>query len=403
MHILIIEPNLSGHHFIYLKLIVEVLSKKAHSISLITSDRYIDNDLLVDLKVKNVMLDIFFSINESEYKAAINSKLGNFGREFRIWRMFHREFKKLHSIHKIDDVFIPYLDVFLNAVALMGSPFLEVSYSGICMRQAFHYSYFELHETNTFIMNIKEILFTKLLKSLTLKKLFTIDELLISYFKHKNLKHRNKLCFLTDPYSLPKRAITPHDSLAFKYIYNIPQKSNVILVYGSIDNRKGLVQLLDTLETDANLDDWYVLVVGVLDSVIKSSISNEKWTRLKRYQRVKVINEYISEEKEHLVFQICDVVWIGYQEHYQMSGVLVRSGANKKPIIACEAGLIGWHVFKYNLGLACNIYDKKSVSTALEALRDKKYRDYLGMNGHEKFSNNTYSIFKFLLLKSIKI
>ena len=63
----------------------------------------------------------------------------------------------------------------------------------------------------------------------------------------------------------------------------------------------------------------------------------------------------INSAVEQMAFSATDIVWLGYHDHYAMSGVLVLAGKSKKVTIATNDGLIGWHTRQKRLGLTVNI------------------------------------------------
>ena len=54
------------------------------------------------------------------------------------------------------------------------------------------------------------------------------------------------------------------------------------------------------------------------------------------------MNRYLNMDEENMVFSAADVVWLGYQGHYHMSGVLVQAGVMGLPVVASDEGLMAF-------------------------------------------------------------
>jgi glycosyltransferase involved in cell wall biosynthesis len=72
-----------------------------------------------------------------------------------------------------------------------------------------------------------------------------------------------------------------------------------------------------------------------------------------------------------------------------MSGVMVHAGLNRKPIIACEQGLIGWHARTFGLGVITQ-NNQESIISALSMLNDPLISNQMGSAGYEKFKTHTW-------------
>ena len=383
MHILIQEIDLSGHHAIYLENIATAFLSEGHTLTISISEEFIDNEVL-KLLLGNYPNRVFiFQIDSKRATNLLDPIIGNFRREIGVWFLFKEIYYKVSSNLKIDYVFYPYLDYCLYAVALFGSPFKCTEWSSICMRPSFHYHKFKLKKSRQTVVDwIKEALFLRLLKNKTLNSLFSIDELLIESIKTKS----EKIQYLEDPVCTP--VFLGRNGLKEKY--GLKSGAKVILVYGVIDGRKNINSLLSALEV---IDGWSALIIGKQDWVTEGNLLNSQWDYLRNEGRIATVNRYISQNEEEEIFNLCDVVWVAYLQHYQMSGVLVKAGAYKKPIIACEDGLIGWHAKTYGLGVRTN-FSIESLTNSFDVLSDENICQVIGRNGYSKFKNHNWINFK---------
>jgi glycosyltransferase involved in cell wall biosynthesis len=251
------------------------------------------------------------------------------------------------------------------------------------MRPSFHYYKFHLKKSKQTVVDwMKQNFFLRLLKNKTLKSIFSIDELLVNSIdtNSENIK------YLEDPVNDPIFM----DCNGLKEKYGLRSLSKVILIYGVIDHRKNINALLSILDV---IHGWSVLIVGKQDRFTEVNLLSSQWNNLRNQGRIAVINRYISTKEEEEIFNLSDVVWVGYLQHYQMSGVLVKAGVYKRPIIACEEGLIGWHAKEYELGVRTN-FSKESLKKAFDVLSDENIRQVMGEFGYSKFKNYNWSNFK---------
>lgn len=384
-HVLLLEVWLSGHHSNYLSKIASSYLKLGCQVTVAVSQKYMDHPSLSELaKNFNSSLHIVL-LCETDCKKSMQSKYRHVGREIGLWRLFQSICKDVNANRKVDFVFLPYADYCLNAIGLLGSPFGNIAWGGICMRQSFHFNSCDVIAPKTTLIYLKRLLFIRVLCVQTLKCLFSIDELLVDFVRKHYSKLAAKLSYLPDP-AEPAQDL---DAAKLRKRYKIPLKTKVILIYGAIDERKGMFNLLDTLESRDDLCNWHVLVVGMQSELVRNAFLTSRWARLERSSRIHTIDEFVTIETEHHMFAMCDVVWAAYVNHYTMSGVVVRAGMYSKPVIACEEGLIGWYAREKGVGIAVDC-DAKKLHEVILAMNDSALVLQMGESGLRQFSSNTW-------------
>ncbi len=328
------------------------------------------------------------TIPETKCNITMQSKWSIAGLEIELWILLKKTFQKVYSTQKIDLVLLPYADYCLNAIGLLGTPFDNVAWRGICMRPTFHYKDCGVIAPTPRILHIKRFLFMRVLRIETLSQLFTIDELLADYIRDKHPKLANKLTYLPDP----AEPALNFDNVVLRQRYNIPQNAKVVLIYGAIDERKGIFNLLDALESSKVLGNWHALVVGRQSATVREAFSTTRWANLKQANRIHAMDKFVTDEVEHHVLAMCDVVWAAYVGHYTMSGVIVRAGMYRKPVIACEEGLIGWYAKVMGVGLSI---DKNllSIDNVLSQIVTQENAIKFGMNGYHQFKLHNWPNF----------
>jgi hypothetical protein len=361
MHILIIEAALTGHHSGYLEHIAEEYLDGGNFVTATVLQRDATHPTIERLKEKYSSLFTVLSISDKKYEAAINSCLGEVGRELTLRYLFSLAYREVHQTTQVDYVFLPYLDYSLYAMGLLGSPFGHTQWGGICMRPSFHYDHYGVIAPKPKLAGVKRSLFLKLLRSKTLKSIHTIDELLQRFVSERHSKWSHRLKYFADPAEL--KGTQTYESA--RMMLSIPVGVSVMLVYGSIDARKGLEIIIEAMSSSDVPKDLHLLVVGRQSEGILWLMQSSKVSTLLQDGRLHVINSFVSDAMQQMVFVATDMVWLGYRDHYTMSGVLGLAELLKIPILGTNKGLIGWYIKEKQLGIAININNISEIKNSL--------------------------------------
>lgn len=357
MHILVLDLSLTGHHSVYIEKIVEgyLESQNIVTISVLESNR--KNSLFSKLSNRYGGLIFFHIVDDSRYKKVLDTGFGVIGKSIAFRSLFGDIYDNVNKSKKVEYVFMPYIDYLLYAIGLLGSPFSEAIWGGICMRPSFHYAEYGVIAPASKYAFLKKYLFFNVFNKKTLKAIYTIDALLYDYMKKKNNCCDGKIIYFPDPVICQRL-----------YTYNNARKKlgladyvNVLLVYGHIDKRKGIDVLIKGLSDEAISVYNHLLVVGKQSNDVKDYLQSSFCELLYKQERIHVIDEFVDHDIEELVFSAADIVWLGYKMHYTMSGVMILAGLYGKPVLACEEGVIGWYTNKYELGEVFNVNDTENV------------------------------------------
>jgi glycosyltransferase involved in cell wall biosynthesis len=321
-------------------------------------------------------------------------------REFLYWRLFRDSYSGLGKDHDIDLVFLPYLDYCTNAIALLGSPFASTPWAGITMRPSFHHSATGIRCPRSRLFSIKERLFLRVLAIPTLKRLSCIDELLEKYLSAKDPLLAGKLRYLPDPAEVNG---VLEKAVARKTL-GIPEDVTLVLSYGSIDPRKGIDSLLSALKDPRLPSNVHVLLAGASTVAGQEMLADQVLVQgLRDAGRLHILDCYLGVDEELTVFAASDMAWLGYRDHYTMSGVMVQAGRMGLPIIASRDGIIGWTTMTYSLGVTVDVDDCSSVASAiLDLVNDPRRAHWLGQNGQQRFEHHTSSEFGRVVFEDIE-
>jgi glycosyltransferase involved in cell wall biosynthesis len=389
VHILVSEVALSGHHANYLEHIAALFLSQGHRVTVSVLDKHLTDPLFDRLQAAYPDRLVVAALPPQSFWLSAVARLGVAGTELRHWLMFKLFFQRLHATDKVDQVFFPYLDYCLHATALLGSPCGRVSWSGICMRPSFHYNGAGVIAPKPKWRSIKERLFYRLLRQPSLHQLLTIDELLEQQTRRKRSLNAQKLMFVPDPTEL-----TNHfDRVSARNQLGISEQDFVILVYGAIDGRKGVEHLLAGVRNKQFMKNLKILVMGRHTPAIREKLQIEP--------TVMSIDSYVDAATEEAGFRAADVVWMGYNAHYAMSGVLVLAAFAGKPVIATQNGLIGWMTRQYKLGLAIDCENSHEVAQAIHRFLSTPRSDLSSTGMHAIRMRHSWIEFNRTLLQAL--
>lgn len=400
MKLLIIDPSCSGHHASYLYWIVTEALNREYQIYLAVSTSCLNNPLFLTLRNLadhlNRQIVIVTENITTDWQKTTNL-VSLVQRDFYYYKLFSRCYYNVCKITPPDIVIIPYLDCCLHAIALFGSPFKQTPWAGIVMRPSFHYTKMGIIGPPSQLLWIKEKLFSRLLHNRMLKKLWTIDEPLKHFIDKAHPIFAEKLCYLPDPAELKS---TTNRKQA-RQTLGIQPNEIVILIYGALNLRKGVEELLFATQATYFPKHIHILLAGNQDKQVRNLLEQPFAQSLLKMKRLHQINYFLTEEEQYNAFVASDIVWLGYRQHYNMSGVIIQAGQMGLPIIACQEGLIGWLTKKYQLGITVAINDEEQIIDAInELIRKVQEKDYQ-KNRCRSFISHTPTNFAMKLFDSL--
>jgi len=289
-------------------------------------------------------------------------------RELHAWFLLKRIYSKAVEHEAPHLVLLPYLDHCLHIIGLAGSPFARTPWVTVTMRPTFHFHTMGIHAPRTKIAWFRRLAFLKMIKNPYLRKCLTIDPTLAEFVSTKWPKVSHKIEYLPDPVRRPNQYSAEHARTAL----GIPLDQNVILVYGSITNRKGISTLLNALQSPELSPKTTALLVGKVHTGVRHLLFLENTSRLLATGRLRILDQWADEALEGLAFSAADIVWLVYDKHWQSSAVQIQAMMMRLPMLATSDGLIGWISRKFNVGLTVTKNNDVAVVRDLNELIRKK-------------------------------
>lgn len=367
--LMLFDLALGGHHGNYIQHLVEYAHHQAFAgaIDIVVLPQFfeIHRDTVATISsYQHPKIDFVpISVAETAALGDRDSGMSRALRNFREWQIFCKYAKKLHTTHAL----MMYLDTCELPLAVgMQSP---CPFSGIYFRPTFHYDMFANYQPNRQqrLQQWRErITLGRILHHPQLQTLFCLDPFAVKAIEPD--RYNAQIVHLADPVQ-PYPSIQP-DLTAFRTKLGIKKHRRVFLLFGALDARKGIYQLLDAIallppELGQNI---CLLLVGKINATERVSIRS-KIAALCQTAPIQLIEcyDFIPGHDVSSYFQLADVVLALYQKHVGMSGILLLAAAAGKPVLSSDYGLMGELVRLYQLGLAVDSTDPTAIAKALSA------------------------------------
>lgn len=357
---LVFEPGIHGHRLSYLVNLTEALHSAGYYC--VVGTDFGNEDALRKAFSNSLVphaLLIFARDLQALEATRVTTALISQWRYYKMLRALFRQCTSMIGAPTL--IFAPYIDNHHLAITFAPWQFGEAIYSGISMRSQVANSTTASKRVPLSEL-VKEFVLRTLLKRRHVRYIYTIDPTLLHDCEARRFAPEllRKLIYFADPIETPKRAIS--DTL--REDHSLPDSSIVILVYGALDSRKGIRQLLDGLVVSGS-EVVKIMLVGEQSTEVKLLLSEERYRELFLRSQVLVVDRRIDDDEEYRYFEAADVVWVGYVGHRAMSGIVIKAAAYGVYLLGCSEGLISWFITTYKIGSTVDVKDSFAVSRAL--------------------------------------
>jgi glycosyltransferase involved in cell wall biosynthesis len=392
MHIAIAEPQATGHRMRYVGNLAYAADQRGHQVTVVTTTESVKSPAFRQFVDTKLHSNTFVPLVADVFNRSTGLALAQFNAR----RWFSEAISELATHRQVDVVLVPYFNYIDKAVALLGSPFGNVPWSGIVMRESFHHVRLGLRPDDNASTFFKEKLFGRLLANSKLVTMITIDETLQEYGKSR-FKYASRLSYAPDPSDV----MPTIDRVLACAQLNLRPEDFHLLCYGHIDGRKGIVELLRAAidQVPSNLK---LLIAGKCQPAMLQEI--QQFSQTHTHPQVVLLNQFVDSSMEQKLFSAADAVWVGYKDHFGSSGLLGQAAAASKPVIACEVGLIGYLTKRHQLGVAVDVGNPGAVRQAIQNLMfDVELRSRCAQAGHAFSSQRTVTHFANAILDRLEI
>ncbi len=397
MRVLILEPHLTGHHASYLRWLVQAADKKKWSVVIATTADALPHPALSAITVEFSNVVVHPMQVSPEFLRTVGRSSQLIRRELGYWRMFKRTVQDLRARSAFDLVIVPYVDYCFYALAILGAPFGEIPWCGISMRLSVQNPQAE----SAMLLPWKWRMAKRLLATRNLKTLFVINPSVSDVPANwYTAGQSSKLRYLPDPAEYKVVSSRSESRAAL----GVSLEQVAILVFGSIDERKGIDSLIAAIVSQNDLANYVVILAGQHSANMRSEIlTRPAFAQLLAQNRLFVLDRFVSDTELGSLLAASDLVWVGYRNHIYMSGVLVLAGMAGLPVVGTMEGEIGRLITKHAMGVCARIDHPAEVADALRAMLDDARRREMGRRGRAAFEHHTVDGFGASVLAAFEV
>jgi glycosyltransferase involved in cell wall biosynthesis len=368
--LMLFELSADGHHPGYIQHLVRYWreEKLPGQFEVVVSPEFLEQHPdVVEQAGDRPQTGITFRAIELEEVAALSSRRSGRTRAIRAfqeWRLIQRYAQHL----KADHCFIPYFDTRQLPLALGAT--LPCPFSSIYFRPTFHYP--------TLIDAVSsrrdrwqqwrgKLILKRVLANSQLQTLFCLDPFVVKHLQQ--FHHSVNAVPLPDPVQIYPQPIAVAHTL--KQTLGIDAHRTVFLLFGALEGRKGIHQLLQAISqlADDRAQQLCLLLVGPIHAEEKSQVESQISALQQRLPvQILCVNQFVKDSDIQPYFQLADVILAPYQRHVGMSAILVRAAAAQKPVLASDYGLMGEITRRYELGLTVDSTQPSALAEGLTRL-----------------------------------
>ena len=389
MRVALFEPEAAGHHMaLHVRYIVREMARRGWDVDLVTTDRALKHPAYKIVEEESGSAYRVSTMPDRE-TPAVAKDLQRVRDQFTRWKNYRAGFESLSK--KPEAIYLVNLDQMDLALAKNGAPFGETPFAGMMIGRHFHCPAMGI-KMASFKLRDKAMgpVFQRLLKISALKKVAVLDEALQKFVEKEKWNGWEKVAYVPDVASLAKTNTT----LSMRQNLGIPVTAFVVLAYGALSERKGVVELLQGLADPHTPSEAVALFAGRQDEFTKQFLQAGAARSLREKGRLFELDAFLDDTQEEAAFAAADAVWLGYRGWYGMSGVLVQAAAAGKPLLAMDQGLIGWLAHKHELGVSVDMFEPNSVASGIRKLfLDVELRKRYASNGLKLAENHTPELF----------
>jgi glycosyltransferase involved in cell wall biosynthesis len=382
--VLILEIGATGHNPFYVRWLLDSELSKSAAVILASRKEMFEHPAIRDCSVDFTrhLIDI---APEIETHLLDFSAAGLIRNSWTIGSLYRKAYFTIARSAPIDLVIVPYLDNCLLGLAVPPEAFGATPWMTITMRTMFHYGHMGVMAPPQKLATMRRWLFYRILRQKSMVAVLTIDPTLAEFAQKQRNPALRKIEYLADP--AKHHSVMPPKAQARQQL-NIPADARVVLLYGEIEVRKGVLSLVQAAADPACSSHVHVLLAGRYRES-GQLYASEAFQLLNATGRIHIIKSYVEDEQERQILAASDCMWIGYTQFYGMSGTMVQSGRHALPVLASQEGLIGYLARKHEIGVIIEPRDQSSVVTALNRLvNEPEFFLRAGKNGVPAFQQH---------------
>jgi glycosyltransferase involved in cell wall biosynthesis len=398
--IMLFDLNFTGHHANYINYLIRYWGENQMpgELNIVVSPEFVTHHshliYLAESYSQSAIRFVHISTEELTQISVGEKPLERLFLRLKEWKLLCKYAIKLKSSHCL----IMFLDTCELPLILGLKP--PCSVSGIYFRPTFHYNNFFSKRSSCkerFQQWRDRFFLHQILHNPKLHTLFCLDPLVVHPIQC--LYPKARVIPLADPVEIPDVEESQVESL--RNNLDIHPDRKVFLLFGSIDGRKGIYKLLESLQfiSPKLCQKVCLLIVGRASDSTQKKIA-KLVNSVCQHQPVQIIThfEFVNNQEMQVYYQLAGVALALYQRHVGMSGILLLAAAAQTPVLSTDYGLMGELVRRYQLGLTVDSTNPEAIAQGLTRILTsskpfydlEKMRDFAKENATERFSATVF-------------
>ncbi len=357
MKLLLFDTVLDGHHTDYLTHLIEYWqTQQVEGELFVVTPAGLAAQFPAEITLSSQIK--FVEMTEPEIAGIRNASM--VGRSFAGWNLYVKYAEKLRPDHAL----LMYFDLFQLGLWLGKKSPCPVS--GIYFRPNFYQKNTENWKEKLVFVRKKFIL-GRALANPAFTTLFSLDKSALPAIK--TVAKGAKVTPLGDP--VKDYDITPQQVEVQKKTLGIKNPRKIFLLFGHLDDRKGIEPTLDAIAMLSPEEQQRVtlLLAGPIGDEFRQLIE-VKIAALNTDAQIICHFQTLRGAAIQTFFGLSDFVLTLYQKHVGMSSIVVRAALSQKPLISSDFGYLGNLVESQHLGITLDSESPTAISEAFrQALR----------------------------------
>lgn len=380
---LIFESGYTGHRSEYIRHLMKFINahEELHG-------RYV---FLLNEKMGSLLGKLGTSPNYVIHFSDFDKKhVNSITRSFWEWKIISAAIRKQQNISEI--MFMD-IDPYLTLLVSRRFKKLNLSVKGILFQPYIHFK--EIKGGVYFLIKkvIKNYLFQKyaVLLNSKIHKVFILNDGNGVGVMNKQIK--NVFHTLPDPIENHVNNIGSSAGTNIKEKYAIKPENKNLLVFGSIDDRKNIINIIDALRLlPAEVKKKvHLIIAGKMDQNIR-----EKYLEyIEKYNdevSIAYNDEFVNAEEREPLFENCDLVLMPYINFFSASSVLGHTIVHNKNVVVSNQGIMGRIVNEHKIGITVDPANPEKIKKAItELLTESKKFEYDNRKLIDEFSPASFS------------
>ena len=358
MRVLIFEPRYKGHHFMYVRRLLDALAGLASEIIIATEPASAQS---IEFHQHLDDASTPYRLYDRLTPAPVASKQ-HFWQQH-LWLRLG-QLRDAISELRPDHVYIPTAD---GLASLTGVPFIpwwfhlsrHIPIEANLLRCAFAYP------TSEGKQRLKYRLLRATAARSCLTQLHTLDFIARENLQRLHPALAQRLSILPDPLD----PVPSWPKIQARRELGLPEEGRYIGSVGTFEPRKGIEPLLAAFVKATADEGDRMLLVGKFDAAIRRNV-DERYAELRRTKRLFLMDEYVTDRQLSMALSAMDVVAAPYVRHIGPSGIVLRALAAGRRVLVSDYGWCGQVVPRFDLGWACDTQNEAVFTASIQqALR----------------------------------